>query len=136
MTATTASDPSGVEYRFTNVTLGTSSPWQDSPAFTATGLTPATTYTFTVMARDKSPAQNTTAASDPAAATTDTPDTTPPSVVTLNPANGSTTIGIGWTTQTTNTNHHRGRSERRPGRSRDPGHFHPHLRQGHGLRQP
>ena len=70
MTATTASDPSGVEYRFNNVTLGTSSPWQDSPAYTATGLSPATSYTFTVQARDKSPAQNTTTASAPASATT------------------------------------------------------------------
>ena len=40
MTATTASDPSGVEYRFNNVTLGTSSPWQDSPVYTATGPEP------------------------------------------------------------------------------------------------
>ena len=70
MTATTASDPSGVEYRFNNVTLATSSPWQASPAYTATGLSPATSYTFTVQARDKSPAQNTTTASASASATT------------------------------------------------------------------
>jgi hypothetical protein len=70
MTATTASDPSGVEYRFNNVTLATSSPWQDSPAYTATGLSSATSYTFTVQARDKSPAQNTTTASASASATT------------------------------------------------------------------
>jgi hypothetical protein len=70
MTATTASDPSGVEYRFNNVTLGTSSPWQDSPVYTATSLIAATSYTFTVQARDKSPAQNTTTASASASATT------------------------------------------------------------------
>jgi hypothetical protein len=70
MTATTASDPSGVEYRFNNVTLATSSPWQDSPVYTATGLSSATSYTFTVQARDKSPAQNTTTASASASATT------------------------------------------------------------------
>ena len=70
MTATTATDPSGVEYRFNNVTLATSSSWQDSPVYTATGLSSATSYTFTVQARDKSPAQNTTTASAPASATT------------------------------------------------------------------
>ncbi|MCF7674218.1 MAG: DUF6288 domain-containing protein [Akkermansiaceae bacterium] len=70
MTATTASDPSGVEYRFNNVTLATSSAWQDSPVYTATGLISATSYTFTVQARDKSPAQNTTTASASASATT------------------------------------------------------------------
>jgi hypothetical protein len=70
MTATTASDPSGVEYRFTNVTLGTSSPWQDSASYIATGLSPATSYSFTVQARDTSPAQNTTTASAAAPATT------------------------------------------------------------------
>ena len=42
MTATTASDASGVEYRFNNLTLGTSSPWQNSPVLTATGLAPST----------------------------------------------------------------------------------------------
>jgi methionine-rich copper-binding protein CopC len=70
MTATTASDPSGVEYRFNNVTLATSSSWQDSPVYTATGLSPATSYAFTVQARDKSPAQNATTASASASATT------------------------------------------------------------------
>ena len=70
MTATAASDPSGVEYRFNNVTLGTSSPWQDSPVYTATSLIAATSYTFTSQARDKSPAQNATTASASASATT------------------------------------------------------------------
>ena len=70
MTATTASDASGVEYRFNNVTLGTSSPWQNSPVYTATGLAPSNNYTFTVQARDKSAAGNTTTASAPASART------------------------------------------------------------------
>ena len=73
MTATTASDPSGVQYYFANttVTAGThDSAWQDSPTFTDTGLAPSTGYTYTVKARDKSAAANPTAASTPAAATT------------------------------------------------------------------
>jgi hypothetical protein len=70
MTATTASDPSGVEYRFNNVTLATSSPWQNGPVYTATGLLPSNNYTFTVQARDKSAAGNTTTASAPASART------------------------------------------------------------------
>lgn len=38
MTATTASDASGVEYFFTNTTLATNSGWQDSSFWTDTGL--------------------------------------------------------------------------------------------------
>lgn len=46
MTATTASDPSGVEYEFVcTVGGGPSSRWQGSPAFEATGLNPALEYT-------------------------------------------------------------------------------------------
>lgn len=37
--------------------------WQHSQFHTDTGLTPGTSYTYTVLARDKSPAQNATAAS-------------------------------------------------------------------------
>jgi autotransporter-associated beta strand protein len=69
MTATTATDANGVEYLFTNLTLGTHSGWQDSPVHESTGLTPGTIYTFTVTARDKSANQNTTAPSTPAEAT-------------------------------------------------------------------
>ena len=78
MTATTASDPYGVQYSFTETSGnpgGTSSGWQDSPTYTDTGLTPSTTYTYTVKARDKSLAHNETAASTPASATTDAPVT-------------------------------------------------------------
>ena len=73
MTATTASDASGVEYLFTETSGNpgaTSSAWQNSPTYTDTGLTANTLYTYTVTARDKSAAHNSTAASAPASATT------------------------------------------------------------------
>ena len=54
MTATTATDPSGVEYYFECLTAGGhSSSWQASPTYTDTGLTPSTSYTYRVKARDK-----------------------------------------------------------------------------------
>ena len=56
MTATTASDDSGVvEYRFTCISgpSGCSnSPWQTNMSFTATGLLPGSTYEYSVSARD------------------------------------------------------------------------------------
>lgn len=73
MTATTATDASGVEYFFeeTSGNLGGSdSGWQSSPTYTDAGLNASTTYTYTVMSRDKSVAQNSTAVSAPASATT------------------------------------------------------------------
>ncbi|OYV00745.1 MAG: hypothetical protein CFE26_23645, partial [Verrucomicrobiales bacterium VVV1] len=66
MTARTASDINGVEYYFENTTNSTNSGWQDSPAYTDTGLAPGVTYTYTVKARDKSPARNETTPSAPA----------------------------------------------------------------------
>ena len=79
MTATTATDSSGVEYYFTcTAGGGNDSGWQPSPVYEDTGLTPDTAYTYTVTARDKSTNQNTTAASTGESATTDTPDVTPP----------------------------------------------------------
>jgi pectate lyase len=72
MTATTASDPAGVEYLFTCTSGGGhSSAWQDKPVYTDTLLQPGTTYTYTVKARDKSNNLNETAPSVPASATTD-----------------------------------------------------------------
>lgn len=70
MLAASAFDLSGVEYYFT-CTAGTGSGgsdsgWQDSPAYTDTGLAPGVAYTYTVKARDKSPARNETAPSAPA----------------------------------------------------------------------
>ncbi len=76
MTATTATDESDVEYYFEAMDGGTSSGWQDETEYTDTGLSPDTTYTYRVRARDKAPAQNATAWSEPAAATT--PANTPP----------------------------------------------------------
>ncbi len=73
MTATTASDASPVQYKFTETTNNpgaTSSDWQASPVYTDTGLTANTSYTYTVQARDV-PANNTTIVSAPASATTD-----------------------------------------------------------------
>ncbi|MCX5633026.1 MAG: hypothetical protein NTW93_05065 [Phycisphaerae bacterium] len=61
MTATTAVDNSGVEYYFANITdPNHDSDWQDSTAFTDTGLDASTQYGYQVKARDKSPLQNET----------------------------------------------------------------------------
>jgi hypothetical protein len=83
MTATTASDSSGVQYYF-DETLGnpggSDSGWQDSPSYTDTGLDPNTEYTYQVEARDKSANQNETGWSDPCSATTD-PDGSEPNLV-------------------------------------------------------
>ncbi|MBN1868544.1 FG-GAP repeat protein [Candidatus Sumerlaeota bacterium] len=71
MTATTATDPSGVEYFFECAAgAGHDSGWQDSPTYVDTGLDDMTTYTYRVRARDKSAAQNTTDWSTAASATT------------------------------------------------------------------
>jgi hypothetical protein len=71
MTATTATDPSGVEYHFTcTAGGGNDSDWQDSPTYTDTGLVPSTAYSYTVKARDKSSNRNETAASSPPASAT------------------------------------------------------------------
>jgi len=71
MTATTATDSSGVEYYFQcTAGGGNDSGWQDSTTYEDTGLQPTTEYTYQVWARDKSPAQNATAWSGAASATT------------------------------------------------------------------
>ncbi|PYM18239.1 MAG: hypothetical protein DMD81_06515 [Candidatus Rokuibacteriota bacterium] len=71
MTATTASDPSGVEYFFGCV-AGTCHPsgWQASPTYTDTGLKAGATYTYQVKARDLSAGANETAWSTQASVTT------------------------------------------------------------------
>ncbi|MHC4645796.1 MAG: Calx-beta domain-containing protein [Planctomycetota bacterium] len=82
MTASTASDESGVEYYFAcTAGGGHDSGWTTNPVYNDTGLSPATQYTYRVQARDKSPNQNETGFSGEASATTDSPppDTTPPS---------------------------------------------------------
>lgn len=79
MTADEATDPSGVEYSFTcTVGGGPDSGWQASRVFNATGLTASTNYTYTVKARDLSPALNQTADSAPVAGSTLAPDSVPP----------------------------------------------------------
>jgi hypothetical protein len=104
MTATIASDPSGVEYYFTcTAGGGNHSGWQDSPTYEDTVLTPETPYTYTVKARDKSVNLNETVASDPASATTDAVDTTAPAPdpmtwATVPYATGSTSVSMTATT--------------------------------------
>ncbi|UCG49832.1 MAG: hypothetical protein JSU94_08615, partial [Phycisphaerales bacterium] len=71
MTATTAFDPSSVRYYFTcTAGGGHDSLWQSSPTYEDTGLSPDTTYTYTVKARDMSPSQNETGASTAESAAT------------------------------------------------------------------
>jgi hypothetical protein len=95
MTATTATDPSGVEYYFNCLSLGgDDSGWQNSPVYTDSGLTPNTEYTYQVQVRDKSPAQNTGAASVQASATTETPDITPPVILSVSPADNATGVSV------------------------------------------
>jgi len=78
MTATTAVDPSGVEYYFDETTGGgNDSGWQDSPSYTDTSLSNGTQYCYQVRARDKSVNQNTGAYSSTECATAQTqPPTT------------------------------------------------------------
>ncbi|MBN1392717.1 MAG: hypothetical protein JW947_07935, partial [Sedimentisphaerales bacterium] len=76
MTATTASDTSGVEYYFDCLTAGGhDSDWQDDTTYEDTGLSPSTQYTYRVQARDKSPAQNTTGWSSEQSDTSEPPPT-------------------------------------------------------------
>ncbi|GAG26491.1 unnamed protein product, partial [marine sediment metagenome] len=96
MVATTATDVSGVEYYFTcTAGGGNDSVWQNSTTYEDTGLSPATEYTYTVTARDKSIAHNQTADSGPASATTDMENV-------VLPANGgvlesfTSEYGSGW----------------------------------------
>ncbi|MHC4083807.1 MAG: alkaline phosphatase [Planctomycetota bacterium] len=92
MLATTAIDDSGVEYYFTcTAGGGHDSGWQDSPAYEDTGLTPETSYTYTVKARDKSTNQNETQPSTEASATTD-PPSAPGEATDPTPTDGQTRV--------------------------------------------
>jgi hypothetical protein len=76
MIATAASDPSGVEYYFAELSGnsgGSDSGWQDSRVYTDTGLAAETLYTYTVKARDKSINQNETMPSTAESVTTPPP---------------------------------------------------------------
>lgn len=73
MTANTASDTNGVQYRFVETSGnpgGSDSGWQNSPVFTNTNVKPSTTYSYRVKARDKEATPNETAWSESASATT------------------------------------------------------------------
>ena len=105
MTATTASDPSGVEYYFDcTAGGGNDSGWQDGTTYEDTGLSPSTQYTYRVQARDKSANQNAGGWSTSESATTDTPpDTDPPTPdpltwATVPYATGTTSIAMVATT--------------------------------------
>ncbi|MHC5061130.1 MAG: CotH kinase family protein, partial [Planctomycetota bacterium] len=81
MTATTASDPSGIRYYFeeTSGNSGASdSGWQTDTSYSDTGLIPDTQYTYRVKARDMSVNRNETGWSTPQSAITDPPDTQAP----------------------------------------------------------
>jgi hypothetical protein len=70
MTASAASDTSGVQYYFMCVDGGGhSSGWQDSRTYTDTGLTAGVTYAYRIKARDKSALHNTTQSSEAFSAT-------------------------------------------------------------------
>jgi chitodextrinase len=81
MEATLAFDASNpVDYYFDCISGGgNDSGWQTSTAYTDTGLSPETTYTYTVKARDASTNQNQTAVSTAESDTTDPFDSNPPS---------------------------------------------------------
>jgi hypothetical protein len=85
MVATAATDPAGTEYYFKETSGnpgGSDSGWQRGTNYEDTGLTTGLQYTYTVIARDLSPSQNSTAASAAASATAETPSH-PPSVITI-----------------------------------------------------
>jgi hypothetical protein len=80
MTATTATDDSGVEYYFEcTAGGGNDSDWQDETTYVDVGLVPSTQYSYRVQARDKSLNQNATGFSTTESATTESADLTPPS---------------------------------------------------------
>jgi len=73
MTATTGSDPSGVQYEFDETSGnpgGSDSGWQSSASYTDSGLTESTQYCYRVRMRDQSANQNTGSWSTTECATT------------------------------------------------------------------
>jgi len=99
MTATTASDISGVEYYFACITdPAHDSGWQDSPTYEDTGLTTGIEYSYQVQARDKSPNQNVTGWSITASATpTDVPPAAPTGLVATP---GDSQVSLDWNDNT------------------------------------
>ncbi|GAG48401.1 unnamed protein product, partial [marine sediment metagenome] len=107
MTATTATDPSGVQYYFKNVTIADGSHdsgWQDSETYNDTGLDELTTYAYRVKARDKSSNHNENNWSSPDATATTEDGTAPdpnPLTWSVEPyATGTTSISMTATTAT------------------------------------
>ena len=103
MTATTATDGSGVEYYFDcTAGGGNDSGWQDGTTYEDTGLSPSTQYTYQVKARDKSGNQNETAYSTTKSATTSadgtSPSPDPMTWATVPYATGTTSISMTATT--------------------------------------
>jgi hypothetical protein len=95
MTATTASDSSGVEYYFACITdAAHDSGWQDSATYEDTGLNTGTEYSYQVQARDKSPSQNETGWSSAASAT---PTDVPPAAPTgLSASASDSQVSLNW----------------------------------------
>ncbi|MFA5423386.1 MAG: endo-1,4-beta-xylanase [Phycisphaerae bacterium] len=105
MTATTATDINPpIEYYFECTTdASASSGWQTNTTYEAQELTPDTLYTFRVQARDSAAAQNETAFSGTASATTDPPDLIPPTPDPMTWASTPTATGPSTITMTAST---------------------------------
>ena len=97
MTATTATDTSGVEYYFDcTAGGGNDSGWQDSNTYEDTGLNPSTQYTYRVKARDKSSNQNETSYSTTQSATTEATTGGPEFVTTIKQSGGDFSSLSSW----------------------------------------
>jgi GH35 family endo-1,4-beta-xylanase len=105
MTATTATDSTPpVQYYFECTTdASKTSGWQSSTTYTATGLNPSTSYSFRVKARDSAAAHNETGWSSTLSATTNPPDTTPPTPNPMTWSSVPTATGAYTITMTANT---------------------------------
>jgi len=103
MTATTATDETGpVEYQFTCQEGGTgctTSAWQTDTTYLATGLSPSTSYTYVVRARDAVP--NTGGFSAAKSASTDSASPADPADL-AGVAISGTEINLTWTDNSTN----------------------------------
>jgi hypothetical protein len=97
MTATTASDPSGVKYYFECTSGGCNdSGWLDSPTYVDTGLQPNTLYTYRVKTCDKSVNQTETVWSTEASATTSSNE-----IYVYDITMGFTKLGVNYSGQAT-----------------------------------